>query len=192
MDGAASIGENKLTIGAVWYPVTVLGFGNRLGIWFQGCSRNCQNCISPEFKDYNAGHVLSVEELNEMLVRVEAIDGLTISGGEPFDQPEALFRLITWFESKYNDDVLLFTGYTLEQLQKRNNPIIEAILNHISVLIDGEYKDDMHSEVGLMGSYNQRIHVWKYRERYDSAEKLNREMQCVLLRDRIWMIGVPM
>ena len=96
-----------------------------------------------------------------------------------------------WFENKYNDDILIFTGYTLEELHTKNSLIIEKILNIISVLIDGEYIEDLNSGIGLRGSFNQNIYIWKNKDKYKDIEKCARKMQCVFLKDRLWMIGIP-
>ena len=135
-----------LNIGEIWYPVTTLGYGKRLGIWFQGCQKNCIDCISPEFKAKANGKLLHIEDLGKNIPQDCMIDGLTISGGEPFDQPQGLLKLVQWFENRYSDDILIFTGYTLEELHKKNSLIIEKILNHISVLIDGEYIEDLKGQ----------------------------------------------
>lgn len=180
-----------LNIGEIWYPVTTLGYGKRLGIWFQGCQKNCIDCISPEFKAKANGKLLHIEDLGKNIPQDCMIDGLTISGGEPFDQPQGLLKLVQWFENRYSDDILIFTGYTLEELHKKNSLIIEKILNHISVLIDGEYIEDLNSGIGLRGSSNQNIYIWKNKDKYKDVEKCVRKIQCVFLKDRLWMIGIP-
>ena len=180
-----------LSIGEIWYPVITLGYGKRLGIWFQGCQKNCMNCISPEFKVKENGKLLHIEDLENNIPQGCIIDGLTISGGEPFDQPQGLLKLVQWFENKYSDDILIFTGYTLEELHKKNSLIIEEVLNIISVLIDGEYIEDLNSGIGLRGSSNQNIYIWKNKDKYKDIEKCARKMQCVFLKDRLWMIGIP-
>lgn len=180
----------KIKTGFIWYPVTALGYGRRLGVWFQGCSKRCENCISPEFQESSDGSDYTVEEIIHS-IRDKEIDGLTISGGEPFDQPEALLLLIMEYKERLNDDILIFTGYTLEELHEKNSPVIEEILHNIAVLVDGRYVEDENNGVGLRGSMNQKIHIWKYQERYHNAEKANRTMQCILLGDRLRLIGIP-
>ena len=79
-----------LQLADYWYPATVFGKGNKLAIWFQGCSKKCLGCISPEYQSYNGGKKIIVDDLLDYF-RDEKPEGLVISGGEPFDQPEALF-----------------------------------------------------------------------------------------------------
>lgn len=59
-----------LSIGEIWYPVITLGYGKRLGIWFQGCQKNCMNCISPEFKVKENGILLHIEDLEKIFLKV--------------------------------------------------------------------------------------------------------------------------
>ena len=181
-----------MRIGGMWYPVLTLGYGNRLGIWFQGCEKHCRNCISPEFRSKEDGEILHLAEIKK-IIRCDCgkIDGLTISGGEPFDQPEGLMLLVEWFAEEFNDDILIFTGYTLDELYEKKSSTIKRILNTISVLVDGEYMEELNSGIGLRGSTNQKIYVWKNRDKYTDLEKYNRNIQCVFLRNRIWMIGIP-
>lgn len=181
----------KITIGFVWYPVTALGYGKRLGVWFQGCSKQCENCISPEFQKLEDGTSCTAEEIIHVLDGRQNIDGLTISGGEPFDQPEALLELVMAYKEKFNDDILIFTGYTLDELHEKNSSVIEEILHHIAVLIDGRYVEDKNNGTGLRGSVNQKIHIWKHHERYHHAEKWDRTMQCIFMNNRLRMIGIP-
>lgn len=88
-----------LQMAACWYPVTVFGPGKKLGIWFQGCNKKCEECISPEFQPYEGGQKIEITCLLERY-HMEKPDGLVVSGGEPFDQPEALLDLVKEFEHR--------------------------------------------------------------------------------------------
>ncbi len=180
-----------MRIGRCWYPVTTLGFGKRLGIWFQGCAGGCPECISPEFQDPQEGRDCTPEEILSLLPQECKPDGMTISGGEPFDQPEALLGMIQAWEARFGDDILVFTGYTLEELKEMNSDVIDAVLEKIAVLVDGRYLREENNGTGLRGSANQNIHVWKWKERHEGLEKISRSLQCVLYGDQLWMIGIP-
>lgn len=181
----------KTIIGKIWYPVTTLGYGKRLGVWFQGCNKQCKGCISPELKIYQQGTSMETHELLEYIKNEESVDGLTISGGEPFDQEKALRNLIAEFSDKYNNDIVVFTGYTLEELHAKKSVDIEWILTHIAVLIDGRYMEERGIDIGLRGSDNQVIHVFSNYERYKEIEYCERKLQCIPFKDRLWMIGIP-
>lgn len=182
---------NYIQIAAAWYPVTVFGAGKKLGVWFQGCSKNCKDCISPEYQEYGAGTKATVEQLLSF-GKETCPDGLVISGGEPFEQPEELNRLVTTFVEKYNDNILVYTGFTLEELIRKKDPVITDTLRKIAVLIDGTYIPELNKGQGLAGSENQIIHVMKHQELYQDAEKWDRQLMCILKEDNtVWMIGVP-
>ena len=161
-----------LQMATCWYPVTVFGPGKKLGIWFQGCNKKCEECISPEFQPYEGG--------------------LVVSGGEPFDQPEALLDLVKEFETRYGDDIIIYTGYRLAELQQKPNDVYREILRRTAVLIDGRYEPARNTGVGLAGSSNQKIHILKKHEIYEGADKWKRKIMCILKKNGdIWMVGVP-
>ncbi|HOD39850.1 MAG TPA: 4Fe-4S cluster-binding domain-containing protein, partial [Candidatus Wallbacteria bacterium] len=83
-------------INKIHYPVNNLGAGTRLGIWFQGCPIRCPGCVNPDTWEAAEEYRLDYTEFINTLVNFEnlqAADGVTITGGEPFAQPEALFEL---------------------------------------------------------------------------------------------------
>lgn len=159
-----------MKIARVLYPVRVLGPGNRIGIWVCGCGRRCQGCANPELWDASRAPDIPLEELCDMLRKLittarEKPDGVVISGGEPFEQPEELRRL-TAFLKEFLPDILVFTGFTLQELQKEEAAL--RCLPYISVLVDGEYREDENRGETLRGSVNQRIHYLdaSVKERY--------------------------
>ena len=180
-----------IRIGRVWFPVISLGYGNRLGVWFQGCGKDCRNCISPEFRDRDDGSVCLVEDILGVIEQEAQVDGLTVSGGEPFDQPEGLLELVMAYKEQVNDDILVFTGYSLEELHQQKSETIENILQNIAVLVDGRYVDEMNDGAGLRGSANQNIYIWKQKDRHADLETAARTVQCVFMDDYLWMIGIP-
>ncbi len=180
---------DQIRVGRLWYPVQTLGYGRRLGVWMQGCRKDCPGCISPEMKDPEKGEMRSISEVIRLAARHKP-DGFTVSGGEPFDQPESLLALVRGF-TQISDDILVFTGYTLEELHEMHSEAVEEVLGSIAVLVDGRYREKDNDGRGLRGSSNQTIYIRKYPERYADAENRQRTLQCVLLQDRLWMIGIP-
>lgn len=115
-----------------------------------------------------------------------------MSGGEPFDQPEALLDLVKEFETRYGDDIIIYTGYRLAELQQKPNDVYREILRRTAVLIDGRYEPARNTGVGLAGSSNQKIHILKKHEIYEGADKWKRKIMCILKKNGdIWMVGVP-
>lgn len=161
-----------MKIARVLYPVTVLGPGKRIGIWVAGCSRRCPGCANPELWEAKQEQEISVESLVKavdalMETRQGEVDGFTISGGEPFEQPEELLRLVDSLRER-SSDILIFSGYTREALQQ--NTAAEQVLNRIAVLVDGSYEEENNRGEILRGSANQQI--WyqqeEVREQYET------------------------
>ena len=89
------------------YPVRVLGPGERLGIWVTGCKRNCPGCMTPELQDETAGREMDCQAMVEAAKKAPGpVDGVTISGGEPFDQPQQLYRLVTLLKQEITEEKL--------------------------------------------------------------------------------------
>lgn len=152
----------------VCYPVEVLGPGKRLGIWLSGCLKNCPGCMSAELKSRRESDWISLDLLEDMILpRAADIEGVTISGGEPFDQVEELCGLVKFLGREVTSDILVYSGYLYsELLDMRGAP---EVLSHISVLIDGEYRQEMDNGIGLRGSTNQSVITLGEGVEYDYA-----------------------
>ncbi len=148
-----------MNIARILFPVKVLGPGNRVGIWTCGCEHHCVGCSNPELWQCKSQYEISVDSLCELLrtqLHGKQVDGFVITGGDPFFQANDLAKLLPHLK-RYSNDLLVYTGYTLEELRGFNNPSIAACLNEISVLIDGRYIQDLNDGSILRGSSNQRI-----------------------------------
>lgn len=135
--------------------VHTLGPGNRFCLWVQGCARHCPGCMSPETWDPEGGTLWTEEELARRIGQFE-FEGLTISGGEPFLQPGALARLVRLLRTGRDMGVLVYTGFTLEELRARHDPDTDAFLAQIDLLVDGPYREELDDDGALRGSSNQR------------------------------------
>ena len=159
-----------MNVARILYPVRVLGPGNRVGIWLCGCSRACKGCSNPELWEQKPEYEVSPSEvykLIELVASSNVIDGFTISGGEPMDQSSSLVELLGLI-SGISDDILIYTGYRVEELRARSDLATDYILKEISVLIDGAYIEELNNGAVLRGSSNQMIYFInkKYEERY--------------------------
>lgn len=133
-----------------------LGPGKRIALWVQGCPFRCFNCSSPEFLPFEDSTWVSPSVLGGKLGTLNGFDGITISGGDPMAQAEAISLLLTTLKQIRPEwSVILFTGYRIEQLISKCQ---KEVLKHVDVLIDGLYLDDKNDNIGLRGSSNQRIH----------------------------------
>lgn len=183
--------EVKISLGRMYYPVTSLGPGNRVGIWMNGCNRGCSGCISPELQIYDSSKEVTVAEIILMIQKIESpVDGFTISGGEPFLNPGALNSLVLSL-AKVCDDILIFTGHTIEELREQSNDEINSVLDTCAVLIDGPYIKELNNNKGLRGSSNQRCLVFKYHDRYKGIETSDRILQNIMYGNKVLMIGIP-
>lgn len=144
-----------INLSRVHFPVTSLGPGRRLGIWFQGCSIRCPGCISVDTWATHKGRTTLELLLKQVTPWLVQADGITISGGEPFDQPEALLSLLTSLRERTAADILVYSGYPIEQL----DPIFLTGNDRIDALISDPFLIDEPHSRPLRGSDNQRMHL---------------------------------
>ena len=149
----------EIQLYSIAYPVTSLGPGRRVVVWLAGCKKRCKGCISPEMQDFKAGRRIAVAKLLRKISKLsEMVEGITISGGEPFEQLDALDELLNGLTRQMPQwNVIVYTGYTLSTLVADSDKSIN-ILNKIDVLIDGPYRMETPTDHPLKGSGNQRIH----------------------------------
>jgi len=134
----------------------VNGPGDRFVIWTQGCRKGCKNCYNPETWSHYKNNLITIEEIINQ-IKDSSATGVTISGGDPFEQPREIFSLlenISLLDLK--DGVIVFTGYTIEEI--KTIPQLESCLKYIDLLIDGKYFEDLRISSGLAGSSNQQFH----------------------------------
>ncbi|RSM64116.1 radical activating enzyme [Actinoplanes sp. ATCC 53533] len=146
-----------LVIAATHPACTVLGPGNRFAVWVQGCPLNCPGCVSPQWIPARGGRPVAVAELARRIAD-EAVDGLTLSGGEPFAQAAAVRRLVELVRVRRDLSVLSYTGFTLRHLREHGTADQRGLLAELDILIDGPYQAHRHADLRWRGSANQRIH----------------------------------
>jgi anaerobic ribonucleoside-triphosphate reductase activating protein len=189
----------KLRINKAHYPVTALGPGRRIGIWFQGCSIRCAGCLSQDTWQSTSAFETEIEALMGWCKEVSrgVVDGVTISGGEPFDQPEGLSAivesLVEWRETaKLGFDILCYSGYSYHYLQSR----LPNILQRLDALIPEPYQAKRPQARRWRGSSNQPILALSElgRERYTlspAEDRPDHRFQFTVDDERIWFIGIP-
>lgn len=192
----------KIALNKAHFPVTVLGPGQRIGIWLQGCSIHCRHCISQDTWKRNPQYDTTVARLMTWCRNISAdrpFDGVTISGGEPFDQPRALLALLDalheWRNSgPFRFDILCYSGYPYHHLQQHH----ERILKRLDALVPEPYIDALPHTRLWRGSSNQtlialselgtRIYTPYLEQPAASGEK---SMQLCVDGQRVWFIGIP-
>lgn len=131
------------------------GPGIRLAVFTQGCPHNCKGCHNPHTHAFDGGYAMKVADIIRIMKDNPLLDGLTLSGGEPFSQPEPCARLACAAHA-LGLNVWAYSGWTLEQLKAK--PETTPLLNEIDVLIDGPYIEAQRSlDLAWRGSTNQRL-----------------------------------
>ncbi|MDR2756422.1 MAG: radical SAM protein [Planctomycetaceae bacterium] len=135
----------------------VLGPGTRSVIWFHGCTRQCPGCIAGTMNEITEYETFHPEQLANWVKCHNTIEGITLSGGEPFQQPlNELTTFLMLVKQNTNLSVLCYTGYCYEELNKKESAI--PVLQFIDVLIDGEYRQNEDFGQRWRGSENQQFH----------------------------------
>lgn len=149
----------KLRVAGMAKESVVDGPGFRYAVFTQGCDRGCLGCHNPETHDPEGGEDIDVAELVDDITSRERLDGVTLSGGEPFTQIEACLELVNKIRSRRPDmNVICYTGNTLEELREKADPVINDFLERIDVLIDGPYVAEQRDlSLPFRGSRNQRM-----------------------------------
>lgn len=130
------------------------GPGFRFTVFTQGCPHGCPGCHNPQTHDPSGGFDASTEDLVQQMRENPLLDGLTLSGGEPFAQPEACAELARQARAM-GLNVWTYSGYTFEELLKK--PECRALLEACDVLIDGPFLLAQRTlELRFRGSRNQR------------------------------------
>ena len=133
------------------------GPGLRFAVFTQGCPHACPGCHNPDTHDPAGGRVVSVEELAVQMGRDPLIEGLTLSGGDPFLQAHECAQLAKRAHEK-GLNVWTYTGYTYERLLEEEVPGAEELLAQTDVLVDGPFLQAEKSYSALFrGSTNQRL-----------------------------------
>ena len=167
----------------------VNGPGDRFVIWTQGCRKMCKNCYNPETWSHYRNNLVDIDFLVEEIKNSNST-GVTISGGDPFEQPEELFYLLGKIKQlDLSDGVIVFSGYTMEQI--RGVRELEKSLDYIDVLIDGLYIEEKRITNGLAGSSNQQFHYLSDKISSDSIE-IDQEVEIHLLGELIQITGFPL
>ena len=178
-------------VARILYPVKVLGPGDRIGIWFDGCIHKCTGCSNPELWEMEEQYRIDINIIDRMLRKIaqeHIVDGFTLTGGDPFLQPDALRELIPIMKGIAND-ILVYTGYEYEEIKER----YQDVLDEISVLVDGPYIEAQNNGCPLRGSDNQRIiYIDKLvREKYEEyLRNQNNQIQNFSSRDCIISVGI--
>lgn len=133
------------------------GPGLRSVLWLQGCALQCPGCFNPQTHPADGGSLSTVAEIfRHIALQAAQIEGITVSGGEPLQQVDALLKLLQTVKRLTALSVILFTGYTWDEA--RRLPQSTALLAQVDVLLAGRYRAEQRVASGLLGSSNKTVH----------------------------------
>ncbi len=165
-----------------------LGPYNRFAIWVQGCLKRCPGCISKESQPLDGGYKAETADLTASIVNTRDIEGITISGGEPFLQSEALVDLVNRVKAKKDMGVIVYTGHNFEEIEENE------LTKLCDIVIDGAYIEDLNDDLSLRGSSNQKIRL--ITKRYENVAKnlygvQGRKIELHFKKGETTMVGIP-
>lgn len=131
------------------------GVGLRTAIYVQGCLHNCPFCHNPQSHDYNGGKEYEVDDLVDIVLADEFAD-LTLTGGDPMFQVDAVLELCKKVKERSNKSIWLYSGFTIDQIAEIK--YLARILPYVDVIVDGRYVHELrNTDLPYRGSSNQRI-----------------------------------
>jgi len=145
----------RLKIAGITNDSIVDGPGLRLTVFAQGCPHGCKGCHNPNTHDPEGGYFIDIDEIVEKMEKNPLLSGITLSGGEPFMQVEAMGEL-AMTACEMGLDVIVYTGYTWEELMADDTfmPLISAV----DYIVDGRFELDLRTlNMPFVGSSNQRV-----------------------------------
>ena len=189
----------RLRTNRIAHPVTALGPGRRIAVWVQGCSIGCVGCASVDTWDPSSGESLDTRDLAALLadlITCNGLTGLTITGGEPTEQAEAVADLVVRVRSRLLDqadhepiDVLLFTGRTAAAASRSAG----RLWNAVDAAVCGPYRQDLPSNHPWVASSNQELVIRTELgyARHSTVPTRSRTLQANLDSGELTLVGLP-
>ncbi len=179
-----------LNVGRILPQSKVNGPGTRFVIWLQGCRLRCPGCVNHELWPHEPKQLLSVRQLYEQIVAIPDVEGVTYSGGEPFEQAEGLDALSLMLKEA-GLGVLSYSGYTYEELAASSDRHISGLLLALDILIDGPFEREQAAPLLWRGSRNQQVRFFteRYAEYASQIDNEEVEMEFVLNEGGLGVTG---
>lgn len=174
------------------------GPGERAVVWLQGCDLRCRGCFNPASHPFNRDRDKPVEEIGEWILSCQGPEGVTFSGGEPFQQAGDLRRLCEYIRSRRRDfSIGVFSGYTLEELVNgrwhwkpaeadgwiTGDPdLFEAIRRLLDFGVFGRFRQTMAcNDKPMCGSRNQEVVFFS--DRYSHGDLMAQGFEATISAD---------
>lgn len=151
--------SNEIRIAGIVKESIVDGPGIRMVLFAQGCSHKCPGCHNPETHSFEDGKIVTTEWIIEQALKNPLLDGLTFSGGEPFEQAEAFSELADKAK-EFGLNIMTYTGYTFEHLleNKSNKTGWSRLIDKTDIIVDGRFElQKKNFRLKFRGSENQRV-----------------------------------
>lgn len=189
----------RVRLNKAHYPVTALGYGTRIGIWLQGCSIGCRGCLSLDTWVSSPEDEVEIDALMAWCRGVAGgpVDGVTFTGGEPFEQPEALRAMVEAFH-RWRDELdvpfdrLCYSGLPERRLRRDHGELMQLF----DALIPEPFVSSRPDGAIWRGSDNQPLVALSAlgTERYGPFVDHHPQrppMQLAVTEREVWYVGVP-
>ena len=166
----------------------VLGPYKRFIVWVQGCNKRCRGCIAKDSWALDGGELVEIDDLVQQILQQDAIEGITISGGEPFIQQGALRELIARIREHKDIGVIIYTGMKYDAIKDT------ALAQSADIIIDGEYIEELNDNKSLRGSSNQNVICITNRYKSILNEyygQPGRKIELIITNNGTQMVGIP-
>ena len=173
------------------------GPGRRAALWVQGCNKRCRGCCNPAYLQLTERELVSASSVLDWLRNAHHahdLEGVTFLGGEPMLQAQGLAFVAQGAQS-LGLSVMVFSGYTKNELDVLRLPGVDQLLRYTDVLVDGPYEANLpeHSR-RWAGSTNQQFHYLtaRYDARIESDGEVERVLELRLRADSsVFIYGWP-
>lgn len=141
---------------AAWIPRSAVnGPGERFVLWVQGCRLRCPGCVNIDMWPEHSRHLLTADGLWQMVADAPEIEGVTLTGGEPFLQAAQLLPFARRVKAA-GLSLMAFTGFEPEEIR---DPTAKALVQEMDILVTGRFLKSMEThELAWRGSRNQDVH----------------------------------
>ena len=166
----------------------VLGPYERFAIWVQGCQKKCSGCISPDSRPLNGGFEVDLLRLATEIISTPSIEGITISGGEPYLQSTALAELVRIIKAEKDLGVIVYTGHDFDEIAEND------LTKLCDIVIDGAYIESLDDGLSLRGSSNQNVRLLTNRYEEVASEfyaKPGRKIELRVNDGLTTLVGIP-
>lgn len=180
-----------MRIAFCYAPIYVLGPGERYGVWVQGCTRGCLSCMAKSLQPRDGGYESAPLVLSRSILQsctANFYRGVTISGGEPFEQPNELKTLLEFLNHYGIKDILIYSGFSIGTLLQK----FPWVATLCACVVDGHFAIDQPTEDAWRGSANQSYRLFRQMPGYEGwFHEQKGRLQTVRNGNNVYVLGIP-